>query len=157
MGLAKSWHKPHETLPKIAVRFNSNMSAAAGVHIGKVMIDVTASPRPQHTNNCLGGKKAPAPQNGQQEAITLPPLKMQPTLYFRPDRSYIITGGLGGFGISMFEMLCEYGANNIVLTSKRGVTNGNQQIILQTLYTKKKNVSGLFSCLCGSTMFHILL
>ena len=34
---------------------------AAGVHIGKVMVDTSAAPKKQHTDNCLGPKRAPAP------------------------------------------------------------------------------------------------
>lgn len=105
------------------------------------MIDVTARPQQQHTENCLGPKKIRAPANGHESAVSLPPLQMQPTLHFRPDRSYIITGGLGGFGQAVFEFLTAYGANNIVITSKRGVRNGNQQIALQTAYNNKINVS----------------
>lgn len=119
----------------------TSASRLIGVHIGKVMVDVTANPEPQHTNNCLGIKKQPAPQNGHQSPVRLPPLRMQPTLHFRPDRSYIITGGLGGFGMAVFEFLAAYGANNIVVTSKRGVRSGNQQIALQSMYNKKINVS----------------
>ena len=115
----------------------------AGVHIGKVMIDVTPSPEAQHTNNCLGPKKTPAPANGHESQVSLPPIRMQPTVHFRPDRSYIITGGLGGFGQAVFEFLVAYGANNIVITSKRGVRNGNQQIALQTMFNNKINVSNL--------------
>lgn len=107
------------------------------------MVDTTARPKHQHTNNCLGPKKDSQPQNGEQSQAVLPGLRMQPTLYFRPDRSYIITGGLGGFGQAMFEMLAAHGADNIVITSKRGVRNGNQQIALQTMYNQKKNVSFL--------------
>ena len=37
-----------------------------GVHIGKVMVDVTANPKPQETKNCLGAKAGVASgANGQ--------------------------------------------------------------------------------------------
>ena len=122
-----------------------------GVHIGKVMVDTTDCPQQQHTNNCLGPKKAPTPQNGQVSPVKLAPLRMQPTLYFRRDRSYIITGGLGGFGMAIFEFLVAFGADNIVITSKRGVRSGNQQIALQTMYNQKKNVSQMLTQLFNQT------
>jgi fatty acid synthase len=37
----------------------------------------------------------------------------------RDDRSYLITGGLGGFGLALAVWLVERGARKIVLSSKR--------------------------------------
>ena len=104
------------------------------------MIDTTANPVPQHSDNALGPKAAPAPANGSR-VPSLPALKMEPNVHFDPSKSYIVTGGLGGFGQAVFEFLSAYGAKNIVITSKRGVRNGNQQIALQALYTQGINVS----------------
>lgn len=41
-----------------------------------------------------------------------------------PDKSYIITGGLGGFGLELCHWLIERGAQNIVLTGRSGVKTG---------------------------------
>ena len=68
------------------------------------------------------------------------------SLHCRPDRTYIVTGGLGGFGLAVAEFLGYYGAKNIVITSKRGVRNGNQQAALQELYFQNINVSPSMSC-----------
>lgn len=46
------------------------------------MIDTSATPRVQHTNNCIGNKKT-VPQNGKEQLATLPALKLEPALYFR--------------------------------------------------------------------------
>ena len=62
----------------------------------------------------------------------------------RPDRSYIITGGLGGFGMAMAEYLGNHGAKHIVITSKRGVRNGGQQAALQELHFQNIDVSICF-------------
>lgn len=43
-----------------------------------------------------------------------------------PGKSYIITGGLGGFGLELSHWLIERGAKNLVLTSRSGVRNGYQ-------------------------------
>ena len=60
-----------------------------------------------------------------------------------PDKSYIITGGLGGFGMAVAEFLNWHGAKNIVVTSKRGVRNGSQLASLQELWFSKINVRTL--------------
>ena len=59
-------------------------SLTAGVHIGKVMVDTSAAPKKQHTDNCLGPKKAPAvTQNGHEVVPSLAPLRLEPALFFR--------------------------------------------------------------------------
>lgn len=44
-----------------------------------------------------------------------------------PSHSYIITGGLGGFGLELAQWLMERGARKLVLTSRSGIRNGNAQ------------------------------
>lgn len=41
--------------------------------------------------------------------------------------SYIITGGLGGFGLELAQWLTERGARKLVLTSRSGIRNGKTQ------------------------------
>ena len=38
-----------------------------------------------------------------------------------PRKSYVVTGGLGGFGLELAHWLVERGARNLVLTSRRGI------------------------------------
>ena len=38
-----------------------------------------------------------------------------------PRKSYVVTGGLGGFGLELAHWLVERGARNLVLTSRRGM------------------------------------
>lgn len=65
----------------------------------------------------------------------------------RPDRSYIITGGLGGFGRSLAEWMVDRGARHLLLSSKRGVTDPLQFALIMDLVTKGVNVSNAaFSC-----------
>ena len=40
--------------------------------------------------------------------------------------SYIITGGLGGFGLELAHWLTERGARKLVLTSRSGIRNGER-------------------------------
>lgn len=43
-----------------------------------------------------------------------------------PDKVYIITGGLGGFGLELASWLVEKGARKLVLTSRSGIRTGYQ-------------------------------
>src|SRR5208283_3022891 len=39
----------------------------------------------------------------------------------RPDRRYLVTGGLGGFGLAAARWVAGQGARHLVLASRRGV------------------------------------
>ncbi|XP_046833003.1 fatty acid synthase-like [Vespa crabro] len=45
-----------------------------------------------------------------------------------PNKSYIIIGGLGGFGLELIDWLVLRNAKNIVITSRNGIKNGYQQM-----------------------------
>ena len=49
--------------------------------------------------------------------VCLPAL---PRTYFDPVKTYIITGGLGGFGLELASWMIERGARIIILTSRSG-------------------------------------
>ncbi|HUH71712.1 MAG TPA: sulfolipid-1 biosynthesis phthioceranic/hydroxyphthioceranic acid synthase [Mycobacterium sp.] len=72
------------------------MSAAE--HTGKLILDI--------------------PQAGRS-SVVLPPERAQ---VFRPDGSYIITGGLGGLGLFLAEKIAAAGAGRIVLSSRSAPT-----------------------------------
>ena len=46
-------------------------------------------------------------------------LRVKPIFVARGDRSYLLTGGLGGFGLALAVWLSQRGARHIVLSSKR--------------------------------------
>ncbi|KYM97760.1 Fatty acid synthase [Cyphomyrmex costatus] len=48
--------------------------------------------------------------------------------YCLRDRSYVILGGLGGFGLELTDWLIFRGARNIVLISRNGIKNGYQRM-----------------------------
>ncbi|XP_025074607.1 fatty acid synthase-like [Pogonomyrmex barbatus] len=48
--------------------------------------------------------------------------------YCVKDKSYIIIGGLGGFGLELTDWLILRGARNIVLISRTGIKNGYQRV-----------------------------
>uniref|UniRef100_A0AAY5EZH5 Fatty acid synthase n=1 Tax=Electrophorus electricus TaxID=8005 RepID=A0AAY5EZH5_ELEEL len=81
---------------------------AQGKHIGKVLLQVrTEEP---------GSSSAAAP-------LALPAICRT---FCPASHSYIITGGLGGFGLELAHWLVERGARKLVLTSRSGIRNGYQ-------------------------------
>ena len=87
--------------------------------MGKVLIQITdtegpllrSGPPPAEPTPAGEPDPAPAAEEGD------PPVKAVFTA--RRDRSYIITGGLGGFGLALAAWLAGKGAGHLVLTSKR--------------------------------------
>ncbi|RDD36517.1 Fatty acid synthase [Trichoplax sp. H2] len=78
---------------------------AAGKHIGKVVLQVRE----------------------EDDPITKPvSLKTISRCYCNPHKSYIVTGGLGGFGLELAQWLVDRGAEKLVLTSRSGIRNGYQ-------------------------------
>lgn len=68
---------------------------------------------------------------------------MIPRSSCHPDKAYIITGGLGGFGLELSEWLIERGAQCLILTSRSGVKSGYQKRKLQKW--QKKGVQVIIS------------
>nr|XP_050849711.1 fatty acid synthase-like [Vespula vulgaris] len=78
---------------------------AAGKHIGKVLIKIREEDEPLDT-----------------------PMLAEPFYTCFPDKSYIILGGLGGFGLELIDWLILRNAQNIVITSRNGIKNGYQRM-----------------------------
>ncbi|KAK3092037.1 hypothetical protein FSP39_024632 [Pinctada imbricata] len=57
------------------------------------------------------------------ERIKIP---VTPEVTCHPDKVYILTGGLGGFGLELSDWLVQKGAKKLVLTSRSGITQGYQ-------------------------------
>lgn len=49
-----------------------------------------------------------------------------PRVYCEPDKSYVIAGGLGGFGLELADWLALRGARHLVLSSRKGLKSGYQ-------------------------------
>ncbi|TMW44668.1 hypothetical protein DOY81_010253, partial [Sarcophaga bullata] len=77
---------------------------AGGKHIGKVLVQIREDPQSKYTM----------------------PLVALNQVYFNPNLSYIIPGGLGGFGLELADWMVIRGARNIVLSSRRGIINDYQ-------------------------------
>lgn len=48
----------------------------------------------------------------------------------QPGKTYIIIGGLGGFGLELCQWLVDRGAKSIVLTSRSGIKTGYQKLCI---------------------------
>ncbi|KAG7507376.1 fatty acid synthase [Solea senegalensis] len=82
---------------------------AQGKHIGKVLLQVR-----QEESGAEVQAASP---------LSLPAICRT---FCVPSHSYIITGGLGGFGLELAQWLIERGAHKLVLTSRSGIRNGYQ-------------------------------
>lgn len=77
---------------------------ASAKHIGKVLIQVCEN---ENNNDTY-------------------PIAMLPQLHCDPEFTYVIPGGLGGFGLELADWLVIRGARKIVLSSSRGITKPYQ-------------------------------
>nr|XP_033816212.1 fatty acid synthase [Geotrypetes seraphini] len=82
---------------------------AQGKHIGKVLLKIREEE-----------KEIPM---GESEPVFLSAI---PRTSCPASKSYIITGGLGGFGLELAQWLIERGARKLILTSRSGIRNGYQ-------------------------------
>nr|XP_050845903.1 fatty acid synthase-like [Vespula vulgaris] len=78
---------------------------ATGKHMGKVLIKIREENEPLNT-----------------------PILAEPSYTCIPHKSYIVLGGLGGFGLELIDWLILRNAQNIVITSRNGVKNGYQRM-----------------------------
>ncbi|KAG5883466.1 hypothetical protein JTB14_030888 [Gonioctena quinquepunctata] len=81
---------------------------ASGKHMGKVVIKV----------------REPEPVNVAIPLVSKFACTVRYACY--PEKSYIIVGGLGGFGLELADWLVLRGARKLVLTSRKGVSTGYQ-------------------------------
>lgn len=78
---------------------------ATGKHIGKVLVKIRAN----------------------ENSVESLPMAVLPRVFCLESRSYVIVGGLGGFGLELADWLVLRGCTKLVLSSSRGITNGYQQ------------------------------
>lgn len=95
---------------------------ATGKHMGKVLIEIEPELEKKVKSGgsiTSGINKLPAPV---------------PRFQLSPHKSYIITGGLGGFGLELVKWLVGVaGARRLVLTTRSGLRNGYQRANLRRL------------------------
>lgn len=96
---------------------------ASGKHIGKVVIKV----RDEES------QKTMQPATKLINAIS--------RTYMHKEKSYILVGGLGGFGLELGHWLISRGARNLILTSRSGVKTGYQSLMVRRWTEKGVKVS----------------
>jgi fatty acid synthase, animal type len=77
---------------------------ASGKHVGKVLLKIREN---ESDNKSL-------------------PISVVPRTYCDPKLSYIIPGGLGGFGLELADWLVLRGCRKLVLSSSRGISKQYQ-------------------------------
>jgi fatty acid synthase len=77
---------------------------ASAKHMGKVLLQI---------------------RENEKDESTLP-ISVIPRMYCSPHLSYVIPGGLGGFGIELADWLIIRGCRKLVLSSSRGISNAYQ-------------------------------
>lgn len=77
---------------------------ASGKHVGKVLLKI---------------------RENDNDIFTYP-IKVIPRIYCNYDYSYIIPGGLGGFGLELADWLILRGCRKLVLSSSRGISKPYQ-------------------------------
>lgn len=77
---------------------------ASGKHIGKVLIKV---------------------RENENDPMSLP-LAVKQRVFCDEALSYVIVGGLGGFGLELADWLVLRGCKKLILSSSKGITNGYQ-------------------------------
>lgn len=93
---------------------------ASGKHKGKVLIEIRR-------------------EEDQTIASPTRTISAIPKIFFNPQKSYLITGGLGGVGLELANWLITKGATKLILNSRRGITNGYQTLCLR----KWKQLEGI--------------
>lgn len=68
------------------------------------------------------------------------PKSVTPRFSCYTNKTYIVTGGLGGFGLELVQWLVDQGARNIVVTSRSGVKSGYQKWVVNKLAQSGVNI-----------------
>ncbi|RLU17245.1 hypothetical protein DMN91_011314 [Ooceraea biroi] len=86
---------------------------ASGRHIGKILLKI----RDEEPVECT----VPMPRTVTAASRT----------YMNPKRSYVLVGGLGGFGLELADWMITRGARNVVLVSRTGIRTGYQALCVR--------------------------
>jgi acyl transferase domain-containing protein/thioesterase domain-containing protein/acyl carrier protein len=123
---------PHQTLP-VTQAANAFHLMAQAKHIGKIVLTM---------------------RNVSVTPVRLPP---KDKIKFPAKASYLITGGLGGFGLAVAKWLAGRGARNLVLTGRSGAATpeakhavaalkrlGAKVLVVKADVTEEKDVARIF-------------
>jgi fatty acid synthase len=84
---------------------------ASGKHMGKVLIQMR-NEKSDSSSLCISSICKP---------------------HFDSNKSFIVTGGLGGFGLELCHWLVESGVTKLIITSRSGIKNGYQKMCLKRM------------------------
>lgn len=93
---------------------------ASGKHVGKVIIKI------QDDLDCFSS--SPCPPH-----LSLRSNQVMKATHFNPLKSYLVVGGLGGFGLEVLQWMTEKGARNIVVNSRRGLRDSYHKYCIQRM------------------------
>ena len=103
--------------------FNANEADKAfrymttGKHIGKIIIKL----RDEEKDKVVKHIKPAQEMNVTKKT------------YFNPNNVYVITGGLGGFGLELIHWMITMNARKFLLTSRNGIKNDYQKFVINRL------------------------
>ncbi|GAB0087166.1 Fatty acid synthase [Sergentomyia squamirostris] len=86
---------------------------ASGKHIGKVVIKI---------------------RDEESEKVVIPTTRLIsaiPRTYMYKEKTYVVVGGLGGFGLEFIDWMISRGAKKIVVTSRSGIKTGYQTLMVR--------------------------
>ncbi len=72
-------------------------------------------------------------------------------LVLRPEGTYLITGGLGGLGLSLASFLVDRGARHLVLTSRRGASSNGQSEAVASMTARGATVHVVAADIASAT------
>ncbi|KAL1476322.1 hypothetical protein MTO96_036591, partial [Rhipicephalus appendiculatus] len=96
---------------------------ASGKHIGKIVLEI----QPEETLR-------------NSATLTRPIFEATARTWFYEHKSYVITGGLGGFGLELAEWMVNRGCRKLLLTTRSGVRTGYQRLCLHRFRKAGANV-----------------
>lgn len=105
--------------PLDAIRFTRDQAEeafrfmASGKHMGKVVLEIR-------------------PEESQRKVASASPLTVEAITRtcFYEHKSYVIAGGLGGFGLELADWMVARGCRKLLLTARSGVKTGYQRLCL---------------------------
>jgi len=96
---------------------------SSGKHVGKVVLRIRDEDHSPKSSSI-------PPQ------LTLSPTQVQKVTHFNPSKSYLVIGGLGGFGLEVVQWMSERGAKKIVINSRRGIKDSYQKYCIQRMESR---------------------
>ena len=70
----------------------------------------------------------------REQGALIDPLD-EKSIAFRPDATYLITGGFGGLGLTLARWIIEHGGRNVVLVGRSGAASDEAKKALEDLRT----------------------